>query len=184
MVRIRFTSLLVLLIALLAATAGPGTAGEPDGTLEIQVVDPEGILPGAAVELRTGKIKAVTLPTDENGSLVFTELRCDKVHAIEVSFPGFASRAITGIEICGKAPVSLVVCLDEEVYCRSHTKNCRPVIDLSKMRVSTIYTPEFMQDLPGMRGDPSGRPPKKAKAKGKRCEQPVTVISSSPRYTP
>jgi hypothetical protein len=180
MFRAKYCLLFMLLSALMPATAEGDPADEgPTGTLEIQVIDSVGSIPGASVELRVKKADAATALANEAGKVTFRTLRCDKTYSIEVSSAGHASRIVTGIEACEEQPLHLVVCLEEEVVCSLSIKNCRPVIDLETHHVSTIYTPQFMQDLPGMRGDPSGKPPKNAKESGKRCELPVAVISSS-----
>jgi hypothetical protein len=153
-----------------------------DGTapLEIRVVDPQGNLPGATIKLLPPGSEAEALLTDAEGRAKYAALPCDRLHSIEVSCPGYATLQVTEIDVCDAAPILLTICLDDGIICSLPVSNCLPLVDVSKMRVSTVYTPQFLQDLPGSRGTPSKRPSRrKDKKEYRSCEQAVAVTSSS-----
>jgi hypothetical protein len=147
--------------------------------LEIRVVDPQGNLPGATIKLLTPGSEAEALLTDADGRAQYAALPCDRLHTIEVIFPGFATVKATKIDVCDAAPVELTICLEEEMVVRVPIIYRGPLVDIETTRVSNVYSAQFLQDLPGYRGDSGERPPKRRKGKRKSCQQAVTVTSSS-----
>jgi hypothetical protein len=152
-----------------------------DGTapLEIRVVDPEGSLPGATIKLLTPGSEHPELLTDAEGRAKYAALPCDRLHTIAVILPGYATLQVTEIDVCEMAPVSLTLCLADEMVVRVRLINHGPLVDIETTRVSNVYSARFLQDLPGYRGDSGERPPKRRKGNRKSCEQTVTITSSS-----
>jgi hypothetical protein len=183
MVRINSGRLSALLLLLLSATAWAGSAEEPIRSLEISVVDAEGLpMAGAVTTLQRGGDRGPALLANEEGKSSFRPLLCDLPYSLNVTFPGYISRTVAEIRPCEPPSASLVVCLDRLRYEEILLDRSRPpLIDIESTRVSTVYTPRFLQDLPGVRGDPSvgRRAGRKAKNMHKGCDRPFHFISSS-----
>jgi hypothetical protein len=180
MVRINIYCRLAMLFALLLAIPGAAAAQQSTGSLEIRVIDADDtILPGATVKILTAGSDPAVLMTDEQGKAAFAALQCDRLHSLAITFTGFVQLEVTAIEACGPTPTNLVVCLDQLTIERLVLIHRAPLVDIDNMRVSTIYSSQFLQDLPGYRGDSGVRPPRRAKGYYKRCRERVSFTSSS-----
>jgi hypothetical protein len=144
-----------LIVALLVLTLTPGpTAAAVHADLEVAVADVNGPLPGATVSLFDPGRPSPSMLTNAAGVALFENLPCGEPVTIGVSFPGFVTRRIEGVDACTVFDGRLDVCLDEEITERI-LLICTDgdIVDLETTRLSNVFRGGFLHDLPGAGGD-------------------------------
>jgi hypothetical protein len=130
--------------------ADPGAPGVVRMPLTVQVVDRNGPLPGATVNLDNpghGKTRSAML-SDAHGLARFTGIPTGDGYCVEVSFPGFGTRRVTDIRIEPGAVEAITVQLAEEYQERVKVAAESNVVDLERTAQSVEFKDGFIQDLP------------------------------------
>ncbi len=126
------------------ATAAPVTQPERTG-LAVRVSDQSGPLAGATVTLSDARrVPAVSLVTDVKGQATFTALAAEDDYAVEVSFPGFGTQRLDGIDLEAGENRLIVIKLAETYTERAVVTAQRAQTQLP--RTSTA-THEYIGDL-------------------------------------
>ncbi len=123
-------------------------AAETEGPqLQVTVFDDVGGLPGATVMITEEGASSVSALTDARGRVVVEGLREDRAYTVEVSFPGFSTVRQTGVRL--PAEIRIPLTEDPRVERIELSGVATPVVDLEKNRSSTVFSGEFLRNLPG-----------------------------------
>ncbi len=128
----------------------------PTGCLQVRVVDDHDrvALPGALVTLGPADGRSLRGLSNGVGEVTFDSLRLDQTYTVRVEFPGYAKAFLRGVSI-GQGTTHLDVSLMERQAECIEIVDHPPLIDLEKNSVSTVFTAEFLRELPGGTGHSS-----------------------------
>jgi len=130
------------------------------GILHVRVSDSQGEpLPGAQVRVTvaSGEQPRVGVSTDALGIAAIEGLPIGVELELIVTFPGFAPSRIEGLVLSESRAFGVTL---EEESVESVQLWCRgPMVDLDRVGHSTLFSAEFLADLPGGRSAAQIEPP-------------------------
>lgn len=161
------------------ANVGADKPATPHATssLRFHVVDPDGPLPGASVQVRRPGQSPVQRPTDRAGDVTFTDIACDVAVSVGVTFPGFVKTRLEGVNACQTLSDPITVCLEQVVTERITLVCPGPLVDIDRSRTSTVFSAGFLADLPGGPGFARRSSVGKRRKSQKTCDGAVDSLA-------